>query len=203
MKRLTLYLVFIAIISINAHSQLKETFDSNSWGWTENSASYGKAYIVDGVMRLESKSDKETSIDRVVSEVSSNAYIPIDPLKGFHLKCDALVDKISGKKLFGLILDYFDDYNCVLFVIQDETAFLYKIKEGNIVGFRHVDFKVPGSKKKAKLTIEVKYDIDELEIRVNDIRAMYCKYLPITSNGFGFFAYGKCKVDFDDVEIIR
>jgi hypothetical protein len=36
---------------------------------------------------------------------------------------------------------------------------------------------------------------------VNDIQALKCRYSPIESNGFGFFALGKGKVDFDNVEI--
>ena len=153
-------------------------------------------------MRLESKKDSKTPISQVVSEVSTHAYLPFDPVHGFHIKCNALVDKIDGNKLFGFVLDYLDDYNCILFMIEDDTAYLFKIKDGNIVGYNHNSFKIQGSKKKAQLDIEVIYNTDELEIRVNDVRAIYCRYVPIKSNGFGFFAYGKCKVDFDNVEII-
>lgn len=53
------------------------------------------------------------------------------------------------------------------------------------------------------LDIEVIYMGGELEFRVNDVQALLSKYVPITSNGFGFFAFGKCKVDFDDVEIVN
>ena len=43
-----------------AAAQQEETFDNNSWQWTESMSDAGKVYIVDGVMRLET--DTPTSI---------------------------------------------------------------------------------------------------------------------------------------------
>ena len=113
------------------------------------------------------------------------------------------VEKYEGKKMFGLIMDYIEYMNCLIFMIHDDCAYLYKMKEGNIVGKQRNQFKLQIGKKQTALDINAIYMGGELEIRVNDVQALKCKYVPITSNGFGFFAYGKCKVEFDDVEILN
>ncbi|MGM9869380.1 MAG: hypothetical protein ACI30R_07125 [Sodaliphilus sp.] len=189
---------------MSAFSQVKETFDSNSWQWTEYSAELGRAYIIDGVMRLESKSDNaKITLDDMVGSVATHSFLPMDPSKGFDLKCEAILEKFEGKKSFGIILDYIDDMNCIVFMIKGDCAWLYKMKEGKIVGQQKNQFKLQKGKKKTALDIQVVYMGGELEVRVNDVQALLCKYVPITSNGFGFFAYGKCKVDFDNVEIMN
>lgn len=204
MKKTLLLALLFLLTGMTSHAQLKETFDSNSWQWTEYSTTLGKAYIIDGVMRLESKSDKtDVSYVDMVGNVATHAYLPMDPEKGFEIKCEATVEKFDGRKQFGLILDYIDDMNCLIFIIQSDFAYLYKIKEGKIVGQQRNQFKLQRGKKQTSLDIDVIYLGGELEVRVNDVQALKCKYVPITSNGFGFFAYGKCKVDFDDVEIVN
>lgn len=203
-QRLFVLLTLIASIAMSAYSQVKETFDSNSWQWTEYSADLGKAYIIDGVMRLESKSaDSNTPLADMVANVATHSFLPMDPAKGFDIKCVATVEKFEGKKQFGIILDYVDDLNCLVFMIKGDCAWLYKMKEGKIVGQQKNQFKLQKGKKMTNLDIEIIYMGGELEFRVNDVQALLCKYVPITSNGFGFFAFGKCKVDFDDVEILN
>lgn len=203
-QRLFVLLTLIATIAVSAYSQVKETFDSNSWQWTEYSADLGKAYIIDGVMRLESKSaDSNTPLADMVANVATHSFLPMDPAKGFDIKCVATVEKFEGKKQFGIILDYVDDLNCLVFMIKGDCAWLYKMKEGKIVGQQKNQFKLQKGKKMTNLDIEIIYMGGELEFRVNDVQALLCKYVPITSNGFGFFAFGKCKVDFDDVEILN
>lgn len=203
-KRIIILIALIAGLTNNAFSQLKETFDSNSWQWTEYSADLGKAYIIEGVMRLESKSDNNnTPLADMVANVATHSFLPMDPAKGFDIKCTATVEKFEGKKQFGIILDYLDDMNCIVFMIKGDCAWLYKMKEGKIVGQQKNQFKLQRGKKMTSLDIEVIYMGGELEFRVNDVQALLSKYVPITSNGFGFFAFGKCKVDFDDVEIVN
>lgn len=204
MKKSLLLLAVVAVSVLSSKAQVKETFDSNSWQWTEYSANLGKAYIIDGVMRLESKSDNDNvTYADMVGNVATHSYLPMDPEKGFEIKCTATVEKIDGKKMFGIILDYFDDMNCLLFMIREDCAYLYKMKEGKIVGQQRNQFKLQKGKKNTALDIDIVYLGGELEFRVNDVQALKCKYVPITSNGFGFFAYGKCKVDFDEVEILN
>ena len=204
MKKIFFLTVCCVMAALASNAQLKETFDSNSWQWSEYSTQLGKAYIIDGVMRLESKSDKtDVTYADMVGNVATHAYLPMDPEKGFEIKCVATVEKFEGKKLFGLIMDYIDDMNCLIFMIHDDFAYLYKMKEGNIVGQQRNQFKLQKGKKQTALDINAIYMGGELEIRVNDVQALKCKYVPITSNGFGFFAYGKCTVEFDYVEILN
>lgn len=203
MKKLLIISAFALGMMTTAQAQVKESFDSNSWQWTEYSANMGRAYIIDGVMRLESKSDNynDTSLADMVGSVATHCFLPMDPAQGFDLKCTAQLEKFEGKKTFGIILDYIDDMNCLVFMIKGDCAWLYKMKEGKIVGQQKNQFKLQKGKKNTNLDIEVIYQGGELEFRVNDVQALLCKYVPISSNGFGFFAFGKCKVDFDDVEI--
>ncbi len=204
MKKLSIILAFVFGMITIANAQVKENFDSNSWQWTEYSADMGRAYIIDGVMRLESKSDNSNiSLAEKVGSVATHSFLPMDPTKGFSLKCTATLEKFDGKKMFGVILDYVDDMNCLVFQINGDCAWLYKMKEGKIVGQQKNQFKLQKGKKSTNLDMEVIYQGGELEFRVNDVQALICKYVPITSNGFGFFAFGKCKVDFDDVEIVN
>lgn len=204
MKKIIIAAALAAVCSLASSGQIRETFDSNSWQWTEYSANLGKAYIIDGVMRLESKSDNEnTTYAEMVGNVATHAYLPMDPEKGFEIKCEATVEKFEGKKQFGLILDYIDDMNCLIFMIKGDFAYIYKMKEGKIVGQQRNQFKLQRGKKKTAIDMMVTYLGGELEFRVNDVQALKCKYVPITSNGFGFFAFGKCKVDFDEVEILN
>ena len=68
---------------------------------------------------LESKSDKtDVTYADMVGNVATHAYLPMDPEKGFEIKCVATVEKFEGKKLFGLIMDYIDDMNCLIFMIH-------------------------------------------------------------------------------------
>lgn len=204
MKKIKTIIAMLALFAVSASGQVKETFDSNSWQWTEYSGVMGRAYIIDGVMRLESKSDKDnTPIADMVADVATHSFLPMDPVKGFDLKCTAIVEKFEGKKQFGLILDYIDDMNCLVFMMKGDEAWLYKIKEGKVVGQQKNQFRLQKGKKNTSLDIQVTYLGGELEFRVNDVQALKCKYVPITSNGFGFFAFGKCKVDFDEVEIMN
>lgn len=203
MKHIIITLLALVISSVTSiEGQVKETFDYNSWQWTEYSGEFGKAYIIEGVMRLESKSDKsDTSLSEMVENVATHAYLPMDPLKGFLLKCSATVEKFEGKKQFGIILDYFDDMNCMVFMIKGDFAYLYRIKEGHVTSRQKNQFKLQKGKKQTTLDIEVSFRDGELEFRVNDVQALWARNQKIESNGFGFFAFGKAKVDFDDVEI--
>ena len=199
MKKIVFFL-FLYLASFAVKAQFVETFDSNNWQWTEYSTSLGKAYIIDGVMRLDSDTKADMTWVDVMGSVATHAFLPMDPTQGFSIKCDALVEKIDNNKPFGIILDYKDDMNCLIFLMKEDAAYLIKLKEGMVVGRQRNQFKLQ-KQKKAKLDISIQYQGGELEFRVNDIQALLCRYVPIESNGFGFFVFGKAKVDFDNVTI--
>ena len=70
MRKIIILMIVAIASSMNIYSQIKETFDSNSWQWTEYSDDKGSAYIIDGVMRLESKSNEYSTFEKVVSDFS-------------------------------------------------------------------------------------------------------------------------------------
>lgn len=190
------------LLPLVGFSQTTENFDSNSWGWSEYSGDSGDAIIMNGVLHLESKRDRVNDIQDVVNGICSIAYAPIDPQKGFKLTCEALIDKVDYDKTFGIVLDYQDDWNCIILLIKRDNAYYYRVREGKVVGFLHRQFKL-GKQKKAALDISVRYIDNNLELRVNDINAFgtEIRNVQIDSNGIGFFAFGKVKVDFDNVTV--
>jgi hypothetical protein len=70
--------------------------------------------------------------------------------------------------------------NCYLFTLQENWAYIYKMKEGEIVGSQRNQFKLP-KQKKARVTIQIVSSGSggDLEFRVNDIQALKCRYSPI------------------------
>lgn len=201
MKNLILFLFAMTLATLSANAQMKETFDSNSWQWTEQSTNLGKVYIVDGVLRFDTNTATNIDVQKVAENVSSHAYLPFDPTAGFTITCEAKVDKVGDDKYFGVIMDYMDDMNFMCFTMSQNWAYLYKITEGKITRKWAGQLHLP-KQKKAILDIKITYSGGDLEIRVDDIQAIHAKYAPIESNGFGFFAFGKTKVDFDNVEIV-
>lgn len=201
MKKITL-LAILFVSSIVAFGQTKETFDSNSWGWTEYSGDKGEAIIMNGVLHLESKRDKLNDIKDIVNGICSTAYAPIDPQKGFKMTCEATVEKVDYEKTFGIVLDYKDDWNCIILLIRRDNAQFFRLREGKVVSYTERQFKL-GKQKKAALDISVKYIDGNLELRVNDINAFgtEIRNVIIESNGIGFFAFGKVEVDFDNVTV--
>jgi len=201
MNKLILLAIF-AIVPTLSFCQSTETFDSNTWGWTEYSDDKGDAIIMNGVLHLESKRDKLNDIQDVVNGICSIAYAPLDPQKGFKLSCEAKVDKVDYQKTFGIVLDYKDDLNCIILLVQRDNAQYYRVREGKVVSHIPRQFKL-GKQKKAALDISVKYIDGALELRVNDINAfgMGLRNIEIETNGIGFFAFGKVAVDFDNVVV--
>lgn len=201
MKKLFLILLAIVSMAVSGEAQLKETFDSNSWGWTEQFTDEGKIYIVDGVLRFQIDSETGVKYEELAEKFSSHAYLPIDLKKGFTITCDATADKISDDKYFGVILDYHDDMNFMAFLMKKNWAYLYKITEGKRTHRWKGQLHLP-KQKKAKLDIKIEYQGGDLKIRVDDMPTIDARDVLIDYNGFGFFAVGDTKVDFDNVEIV-
>lgn len=97
MKKLLILFAFVFRMTTIVHAQVKESFDSNSWQWTEYSADMGHAYIIDGVMRLESRSDNynNISLKDIVGSIATHSFLPMDPAKGFTLECTATLEKFE------------------------------------------------------------------------------------------------------------
>lgn len=84
MKKLFLILLAMVSIAISGAAELKDTFDSNSWGWTEQFTDEGKVYIVDGVLRFQIDTDGAVKYEEIAEKFSSHAYLPIRPHEGIY-----------------------------------------------------------------------------------------------------------------------
>ena len=196
------FALFISSISVFAQTQT-ENFETNSWGWTETSSKDGEAIIKEGVFHLESKKEGGKNLWGATKEpsfVESHCYAGFDPTKNFEIKCSASVKKISDDGNFGLILDYLDDGNFIVFMVRDDDAWLVRYKNYEVVGRIRNSLKQKG-RKHVSLDISVKSTLQKLQFFVNGMMAVESRYLPISSTGIGFYVSGLQTVDFDNVEI--
>ena len=140
---------------------MEDDFESNQYNWSELSSSRGKAIIQDGVLHLESSS----------KFVLSTCYAPFDINKPFVFTVEALAKKIDNRNLFGILLDYEDEQNYILFYISDDEAKLEIWKENKLVGYKEEALKLRKGKK-VGIDFEVEYNLNELIFKVNGVRAM-------------------------------
>lgn len=203
MKRIIIILFAIAALKANAQNYT-ETFDSNTLGWTEASDSSGEAIIKEGVMRLIGKKSGGSTFFgyRQPSFIETHCYTPLDVTKNFEIRCDAIAKKISNDGCFGVILNYMDNGNFIVFVIANNYAHLMRFYNSEMIGRISNRLKL-SDKKHAELNISIKSTYQKLEFFVNNMLAIEARYLPLQYNGFGFYLLGEQVVDFDNVEFIQ
>ena len=204
MKKKSIIAIALIFSTITGFSQMQtENFESNSWGWTETSSKDGEAIIKEGVFHLEGKKIGGPNLlgqTIAPSFIETHCFAGFDPTKNFEIKCSAIVKKISDNGSFGVILDYLDDGNFIVFMIRDDEAWLVRYKANEIVGRIRNSLKQKG-RKQVSLDISVKSTYQKLQFFVNGMMAVEARYLPLTTNGFGFYVGGLQTVDFDNVEI--
>jgi hypothetical protein len=197
MKKFLVAILALTALTINAQT-FKDTFDSNSMGWTETSLKKGEAVIKDGVLHMESKEAGQ--------QLEIHCFSTLDVTKNFEIKCDAIAKKISDDGSFGVILDYVDDGNYIAFVIyvndKDYYAAMLRYKENRYIGGFSKRIKIT-QKRNSELAFSIKSTYQKLQFYINDMMALEARFIPLTSNGFGFFVKGKQTVDFDNVEFIQ
>lgn len=198
LKYLYLSLLF-CIISSNLYAQVMEDdFESNQFGWTESVGKRGVAVIRDGVLHMESKG----------KPLTSTCYGSFDINKPFILQAEALAKKIDDDKIFGILLDYEDDQNYILFYICEDEANLEIVKEDKLIGKKQEALKLKKGKR-VGVEFEVEYNLNELVYKVNGVRAMsYRRRVAkdeflLGTSGIGFFARGGQVIDFDNLKIIQ
>ncbi len=198
MKKIFIILLVSVIGYCTAYCQvMDDDFESNQYNWSELSSARGKALIQDGVMHLESKS----------KFVLATCYAPFDVNKPFVLSVEALAKKIDGSKLFGILLDFEDEQNYILFYICDDEARLEITKENKIVGYKEEALKLRKGKK-VGIDFEVEYNLNELIFKVNGVRAMaYRRRIAkddflLGTSGIGFYAR-KGTIDFDNLKVVQ
>lgn len=186
-------IILLAMAHAAVISAQTDDFETNKYGWNEFTAKNAEAIIQKGVMHLESKNDEYANV---------YAYLPINIERNFEIKCDALVKKIDENNTFGLIFDYFDDYNFSAFIVSEGTAYFYRYENYHLVSRMRADIKLK-EQKKAAVTLGIKYTDQRLEFYVNGMKAFERRFQPLQSNGFGFYVAGKQKIDFDNLEMIQ
>ena len=142
------------------------------------------------------------------SIITSSCYAPFDFSKPFVLTVEALAKKIDDDKIFGILLDYEDDQNYILFYICEGEARLEVCKENKVIGKKFEALKLKAGKK-VGVEFEVEYSLNELIYKVNGIKAMtYRRRLAkdeflLGTSGIGFFAKDGQVIDFDNLKIIQ
>lgn len=198
-KKYLLLSLLLCMISPNLYAQVMEDdFESNQFGWTESVGKRGVAVIRDGVLHMESKG----------KPLTSTCYGSFDINKPFILQAEALAKKIDDDKIFGILLDYEDDQNYILFYICEDEANLEIVKEDKLIGKKQEALKLKKGKR-VGIEFEVEYNLNELVYKVNGVRAMsYRRRVAkdeflLGTSGIGFFARGGQVIDFDNLKIIQ
>lgn len=193
MKRTLLLTVAIINMTFMVNAQIKDDFETNKLGWTEFSSNRSEAIITEGHMHLVSKND-----DAAITV----CYPALDFTRDFEIKCDVLAKKIDDDKSFGLLIDYFDEYNYTVFLVTEGMSMFQIVKENKIVGRIYAPIKLK-EQKKATVELKIKSSYQKIEFFVNGMKALERRFLHMESNGIGLWAGGKQKIDFDNFEIIQ
>lgn len=201
----------LATLAMNAQVGIKETFDSNSFGWTESNyeSANGTAVIEGGVMTIKSKG--ESKIEAAFSDGSgqkstyfeTHCYAPLDVLKPFTIRTKVHIEKMNDEGRFaGLILNYKDDGNFYAFIFNEEELRFARYEGNRLVGSVRQSMKWV---KKRHLDQEwvVVYDGNTLQFFVDGLEVLHVRYMEMKYAGVGFYAYGKQELIVDEIEFIQ
>lgn len=192
--RAFLSVFFFITFIVNSSAQIIkiiEDFESNTLGWTEILDDKGQAIISEGVMQIESKGE----------EYLSTAWTDLDPNAPFEISVDVKVRRLDGSRTFGIILDFLDNSQFILFLVKEGNAqFIRRNRNGN--GYISNSIKLEGGWK-ADVKLGVKYEMGRLIFEVNDIFALEARYIEMTSSGVGLYVQGKQKIKFDNFTITQ
>ena len=205
-----------AAMVVNAQSSIKETFDSNSLGWTESNYedNSGTAVIDKGVLTITSKGENKamgallSAVAGAAVQVGSNTYFethcyaPLDVRKPFTIRTKVNIQKLGSERLVGLIINYKDDGNFYVFVFNDDQVRFMRYVNNGLVG--SINQGVKWDKKK-KLDQEwvLDYDGDALRFSVDGMEILYVRYMEMTYAGTGFYTYGKQTLVVDEIEFVQ
>lgn len=218
MKKTLLIMALLAMVIkvANAQNIIKETFDSNSLGWTESDyeSNNGTAIINKGVMTIKSKGEKKgwgifttimTGVPTKIGEdtfFETHCYAPLDVTQPFQIRTHVKIQKLDSDQLVGLIFNYMDGGNFYVFSFNDEQINFLRYKDNSLVGC--IDKGVKWSEKK-KLDQEwlLDYDGSNLNFLVDGMEIMSVRYMSMEYAGVGFYTFGKQTLVVDDIEFIQ
>lgn len=193
-------LLFFGLLCNSIYAQVMEDdFEDNQSGWSETSGPRGIALVKEGVLHMEAKG---------LNPLTSTTYAPIDIDKPFVMTVEALANAVNNVGIFGILLDYEDDSNYILFYLNEGDAKLEVVREDKVIGKKFETLKLK-SGRKVGIDFEIEYTLNELVFKVNGIKAMtYRRRLAkgeflLGTSGIGFFAKGGQKIDFDNLSIMQ
>lgn len=214
-KIFTSLLTVLGVVCVNAQT-FKETFDANSLEWTESAYenSNGTAVIDGGMMTVTSKGEKKalgalaTALSGVATTIGENTffethcYAPLDVEKPFKIRTHVTIQKLGNDKLVGLVFNYRDGGNFYCFTFNDEMVSFNRYVDGRVVGQIQQGVKWQ-DKKKLDQEWELISDGQMLTFIVDGMQMIKVRYMPLDYAGFGYYTFGKQKLEVDDVEFIQ
>lgn len=212
MKKLlftTLLCILVGFV-MNAQNRIKETFDSNSFDWTESDYAgrhNGTAVIEKGKMTVKSKGEGGIFFTLLFGSSTStffetHCYAPLDVQKSFTIRAAVRIAKLRYKNGTGLIFNYKDDGNFSAFVLNREQVEYIRYEDGRLVGSMTQSLKW---KDRSKVDQEwvVAYDGNRLQFFIGELEIMDIRYVEMNYAGVGFYTYDKQKLTINEVEFIQ
>ncbi len=207
--------LFVFAASTNAQSY-KETFDTNSLGWTEcgYQNALGTALIDKGVMTVKSKGELKglaiagAMVGGSYQKVRENTffethcYAPLDVEKPFEVTAKVNVKQLASDRLVGFVFNYRDGGNFYAFSFNDDFVKFTRYVDNNVVGEVMQGIRTSG-KRKSDMQWTLVSDGQELIFKVDGVAIMNIRYMPLSYNGFGFYTFGNQELVVDEIEFIQ
>ena len=181
MKKIFLLLFFAVTITVNAQKNvIIDTFEDNSYGWTEEGNRKAKTFISDGALFFKIKKD---------NTITSWAQLPIDYNEDFKitykikLHYKIVLGFIKTKKVllnsFNMLFDLKDDgtYNSFGVVSGRQYSIDLRDKEPEIMNFNFG--------KKNDYEIQIVKRGSSMDFIINGIEFNTIKNVSVNSNWFG------------------
>lgn len=217
MKKFVFCVVCLVASCISANAQgYKETFDTNSLGWTEcgYKNAIGTALIDGGVMTVTSKGElKGLAIAGAIAGAGyqkvrentffeTHCYAPLDVEKPFEVTAKVNVKQLAEDRLVGFVFNYRDGGNFYAFSFNDDFVKFTRYVDNRVVGEVMQGIRTSG-KRKSDMQWTLVSDGQELVFKVDGVAIMNIRYMPLSYNGFGFYTFGNQELIVDEIEFIQ
>lgn len=178
-KIFLLILFFITAIAVNAQKNvIVETFDDNSYGWSEDGNKKSMSYISDGALNLKMKRTKKNKN----TAVTSWAQLPINYKEDFTVTYKISFDKSIYGALgsFGLYFDLRENgaYNSLGVAFNSNYVVSVMGREPEIVKFNF-------GLKRTDYELKIVKKGNTIDFIINGMELSTVKNVDILSNWFG------------------
>lgn len=187
---LLLVVVFNLSCTIAQGTQtVKETFETNKYGWDEFFEKNCSASVQDGFLELQSKEDGAI--------VRSIVDMPVNIESDFKISTKMIATKINDKSWFGLLYNYEDENNYSCFFIQ-ESRFEIVNKANGIISLSRRGGLILKSGKNKEVNIIMEKNGGKLLFTVDNMEVIAITKL-LTRNAFGFCIKENNTIKVDEV----